>query len=278
MNFLAATNKFLGTNHFIFLGICIVYIVGSLILLKKFKVSFNAVLNIMLVIAVISELIKIDEYIVPYYNEAGEALGVYFKKTGLPFHLCSIQIIFLFMAKLLKDGSFKNKLLGFVYPTAFLGALLALLIATITIEFDRPLTWQYFMFHASLLIYGLYIPMSKVVEIDTKMFVNTCVCLVALFFVSVYINGLVSIPSMDVINNGEVIGTTEGLYVYFFYSTEPPLEGLPILNLNNGWWGYIISILIIGIVAMSLTHIPFFIKDYKKYKLAKQNIVKEESK
>lgn len=268
--FLAAANKFLGTNHFIFLGICIVLIVVSLILLKKFKVPFNTVLNIMLVVAVASELVKIGEYIVPYY-ENGEAIGVYFEKEGLPFHLCSIQIIFLFMARLCKEGSFKNKLLAFQYPTAFLGALLALMLATITIEFDRPLAWQYFLFHAFLLIYGLYIPMSKVVNIDTKMFFNTCVCLVGLFFVSIYINGLIAVPSQDVINSsGDVVGATEGLYVWFFYSTKPPIKNLPILNLNNGWFVYILSILVIGIVAMTIVHIPFFVKDYKKHKQLKK--------
>ncbi|MBQ8292246.1 MAG: YwaF family protein [Bacilli bacterium] len=264
--FLAAANKFLGTNHFIFLGICIAYIVIALILLKKYKVSFNTVLTIMVGIAIASELVKITEYIVPYYDEVGTMVGVYFEKEGLPFHLCSIQVIFLFVARMCKDGSFKEKLLAFMYPTAFLGSLLAMMLATITIEFDRPLAWQYFLYHASLLIYGLYIPMSKVIVIDTKKFLNTCLCLIGLFIVSIYINGLISVPAQEVIQNGEVIGVTEGLYVWFFYSTKPPIKNLPILNLNNGWIVYIISILIIGILAMTLAHLPFLIKDYKKYK------------
>ena len=46
---LAATNKFLGTNHFIFLGISIVVIVSSLILLNKFKVSLKKVLFIVFI-------------------------------------------------------------------------------------------------------------------------------------------------------------------------------------------------------------------------------------
>ena len=269
--FLAAANKFLGTNHFIFLGICIIIIVTSLILLKKYKVSFNTVLNIMLGVAIISELIKISEYIVPYTDEVGKVIGVYFNKQGLPFHLCSIQIIFLFLVKISKEGSFKNKLLAFQYPTAFLGALLALLLATITIEFDRPLAWQYFLYHACLLVYGLYIPISKIVKIDTKMFINTCVCLIGLFIVSIYINGLIAVPSQDVINSaGDVIGQTEGMHVWFFYSTKPPIENLPILNLDNGWFVYIISILAIGIISVTLVHIPFLIKDYNEYKQSKK--------
>lgn len=272
--FLAAANKFLGTNHFIFLGICIVIVVTSLIIFKKKNVSFNTVLNIMLVVAVLSELIKIGEYIEPYTNEAGKVIGVYFNKEGLPFHLCSIQIIFLFIVRICKEGSFKNKLLAFQYPTAFLGALLALMLATITIEFDRPLAWQYFLYHACLLVYGIYIPMSKVVKIDTKMFLNTCVCLIGLFLVSIYINGLIAVPSQDVINSaGEVIGQTEGMYVWFFYSTKPPIENLPILNLDNGWFVYILSILAIGIIAVTLVHIPFLVKDYKEYKQKKKEVL-----
>lgn len=144
------------------------------------------------------------------------------------------------------------------------------MLATITIEFDRPLAWQYFLYHAFLLIYGLYIPISKVVKIDTKMYLNTCVCLIGLFLVSIYINGLIAVPSQDVINGaGEVIGSTEGLYVWFFYSTKPPIEDLPILNLENGWFMYILSILLIGIVMVTLVHIPFFIKDYKEHKQLK---------
>lgn len=272
--FLAAANKFLGTNHFIFLGICIIIVITSLIIFKKKNVSFNTVLNIMLVVAVLSELIKIGEYIEPYTNEAGKVIGVYFNKEGLPFHLCSIQIIFLFVVRLCKEGSFKNKLLAFQYPTAFLGAMLALMLATITIEFDRPLAWQYFLYHACLLVYGIYIPMSKVVKIDTKMFLNTCVCLIGLFLVSIYINGLIAVPSQDVINSaGEVIGQTEGMYVWFFYSTKPPIENLPILNLDNGWFVYILSILAIGIIAVTLVHIPFLVKDYKEYKQKKKEVL-----
>ena len=90
-----------------------------------------------------------------------------------------------------------------------------------------------------------------------------------LFIISIYINGLISVPSQDVIIDGEIVGVTEGIYTYFFYSTVPPLEGLPILNLENGWPMYIISILVVGIFSVTLVHLPFFIKDYKKYRQLK---------
>lgn len=269
--FLAASNEFLGINHFIFLGICLVLIISSLLLMKKFKVKLNTALTIMVVIAIISELIKITEYIVPYTNEVGAVVGVYLKKTGLPFHLCSIQVIFLIIAKVMKEGPSKDKLLAFIYPTGFLGALLALAMVTVTVEFDSILAWQYFIFHASLLTFGLYIPMSKEVNINTKSYLNTGLYVVILFIASIYLNGIISVPSQDVIINGEVVGVTEGIYTYFFYSTVPPLEGLPILNLENGWLAYILSIVLIGLIALTIVYIPFFIKDYKNYRLLKDN-------
>ncbi len=270
---ISEVNGFLGRNHFVFLGICAVYIITAILLLKKFRVPFKSVLNIMIVIAVASELIKINEYLVPYGVVDGVAEGFYFKKTGLPFHLCSIQLLLLLLTKICKEGSFRDKLLAFVYPTAFLGALMALIMVTVDVEFNNPLTWQFFMFHASLLVYGIYIPMSKEVKIDTKMFINTCICLIGLFFVSVYINGLVSVPELDVLDkDGQIIGITEGIYVYFFYSTEPPIQNLPILNMANGWWAYIVSIMLIGLIAVSIVHIPFFIKDYKEHKFNKKQI------
>jgi hypothetical protein len=114
--------------------------------------------------------------------------------------------------------------------------------------------------------------MSKVVVIDTKKYVNTCIVLAALFLVSVYINGITSMPSQNVIVNGEVVGITEGKYTSFFYSMIPPLEGLPILNMKYGWFVYALSIIAIGIIMLTLAHLPFIIKDIKRKKLEKQNI------
>ena len=269
---LAEVNAFLGRNHFIFLGISIALIVATLILLNKFKVPFKKVLFAMFIVMIISELIKINEYVVTYTNNEGNVIGAYFDKEGLPFHLCSIQIFFIFLVLVLKDGSFKEKLLAFMYPTCFIGAIFSLLLATVDIEFSSPLTWQFFMVHAALIIFGLYIPMSKVVVIDTKKYVNTCIVLIALFLVSVYINGITSMPSQNVIVNGEVVGITEGKYTSFFYSMIPPLEGLPILNMKYGWFVYALSIIAIGIIVLTLAHLPFIIKDIKKKKLEKQNI------
>lgn len=268
---LAATNKFLGTNHFIFLGISIVVIVSSLILLNKFKVSLKKVLFIVFICLILSEIIKLSEYIIPYTDETGKVIGTYLGKRGLPLHLCSIQLIFVFITLIIKEGNLRNKLLAFMYPTCFFGALLALLLATITIEFTRPLTWQYFMIHSVLVILGIYIPMSKEVELNIKTYATTCILLLGLFMLSIYINGITTMPSTDVIVNGEVVGVTEGMYTSYFYSMVPPIDDLPILNLEHGWFVYALTIMLAGIILVTLLYLPFIIKDIKLKKIQNQH-------
>ena len=53
------------TEHFIWLAISIVVIVGLTLLQGKFKISFDTVLNFMLVISVISEGVKISCNLMP---------------------------------------------------------------------------------------------------------------------------------------------------------------------------------------------------------------------
>ena len=62
--------------------------------------------------------------------------------------------------------------------------------------------------------------MSKEVNINTKSYLNTGLYVVILFIASIYLNGIISVPSQDVIINGEVVGVTEGIYTYFFYSKQ----------------------------------------------------------
>ena len=78
-----------GYKHLIILGVCLVGIVLGWFFTRKAK--FKDVVKTMLIIGIISEIIKVVYYVVR--NEATH--GGYLPKTDLPFHLCSIQIIFI---------------------------------------------------------------------------------------------------------------------------------------------------------------------------------------
>jgi hypothetical protein len=44
---------------------------------------------------------------------------------------------------------------------------------------------------------------------------------------------------------------------------KPPMEGLPLLNLNHGWFVYFFTIVLLGLVLITLIHLPFMIKNRK---------------
>lgn len=57
----------------------------------------------------------------------------------------------------------------------------------------------------------------------------------------------------------------------FFYLVRPPMDNLPILNLNNGWFVYFISLITVALILFSLLHLPFIILERKERKNYKEN-------
>ena len=68
-----------------------------------------------------------------------------------------------------------------------------------------------------------------------------------LAFVMLYVNGALSVYDTN-----------------FFYLTRPPLEGLPYLNLDRGWYVYLVRIFVLGLAALVLFHLPFLLLDRRK--------------
>ena len=64
-----------------------------------------------------------------------------------------------------------------------------------------------------------------------------------------------------------MIWVNSALQVYdtnFFYVVRPPMDNLPILNLDNGWFAYFISLVLVAFVLFTLLHIPFIIAERRK--------------
>lgn len=231
-------------THFIWLGIAICIIVGMLLFTKYKKLSFNTVLTIIFIISILSEVIKILNNM----NE-GYKNGRFLDPGSLPFHLCSIQIFFIVAIKLFKiKESTKEKLLGFMFPTMLLGGVLALLIPTCGTEFNKVQVYQYFIFHSFIIFFGIYIIRYKLVTVNFKVFErNICYLLIMALCVT-WINSFLSFDNVN-----------------FMYLCRPPMDNLPILNLDHGWYVYFAHLLTISIIAMFLIHLPFIIKnDFKK--------------
>ena len=52
--------------------------------------------------------------------------------------------------------------------------------------------------------------------------------------------------------------------VNFMYLVRPPMENLPILNLDNGWWTYFISLVSIVLIVMFIFHLIMILLNKKE--------------
>ena len=222
-------------NHFIWLAIVLVTIIGLLVLQKTKKIKNDTIITYMFIMSIISELIKIFSNLIQT-SEGGTVLD----PADLPFHLCSIQIFFIFALKfLIKTEEGKQKLLGFMAPTMLVGGALALFIPTVGVKFTKLQVYQYFIFHANIITFAIYVLKERLVNYTWKSFFRNISYLGMLALIATWINSLLSVTNPK---------------VNFFYLCRPPMENLPILNLNNGWFAYFITLVLIALIFMFLFH------------------------
>ena len=229
-------------KHFIWLGICLIFIVGMIILAKKFKFSLKTSSLIMSIICIVSEVSKMMSDMQD--NVAG---GMSLDPRSLPFHLCSLMIFVVFYIFLAPDSKFKQTLINFLAAIGTIGSFMALIIPTNGVEFNEIGPYQCFVYHAGLMGFSIYLIISKNAKLDLKAYVTNISILSFLAFMMIYVNGALS-----------AYGTN------FFYVVRPPMDNLPILNLNHGWYVYFVTLLLVGITLMTLFHLPFIIKNRKK--------------
>ena len=73
--------------------------------------------------------------------------------------------------------------------------------------------------------------------------------LLLLVLVMLYVNSILSVYNTN-----------------FMYLVRPPMENLPFLNLNAGWYVYFMHVLSLGAVLISLFHLPFILAEKRKRK------------
>jgi uncharacterized membrane protein YwaF len=253
------------TTHFIWLAISVVLITSLVFLQHKFKLSFNFVINTMLIISVLSEVIKISCNMIPSPHTEG---GKYLDPGDLPFHLCSIQIFLLFGLKFfVKTEKTRQLLLGFMAPTMLLGAIIALFVPTVGAGFNKLQVYQYFIFHCFLIFFSIYIIKEKLVDWKLKTYFYNLALLGCITLIALWLNSFLSVAA-------EVPGAFRR--ANFMYLTFPPMEGLPLLNLNNGWYVYFLTLIILVIVLVGIFHLAVTLPKYIKNKRNAKNQITNE--
>lgn len=256
------------TNHFIWLAIVFSLIAVSLALFRKYRPSLRTVLTVALVVAVLSELIKVFSAIEMVPSADGTEIYPYIKTQHLPFHLCSLQILLIVYTRFSQNERMKNIFLAFMYPTCTAGAFIALLVPSIFSSgscpvaeaFTNPVGYQYFIFHGMLVVLGICIPLSGEVPLGRKQYVRSLVMLLGIAFVSIYLNSLFA----DAVFEDNSLVSVE-YTPNFFFTYNPPID-IPLTEL---WHWYIYITVLAGIVLVLMT--AFFLPFIRKEKKANRN-------
>ena len=229
-------------NHVIWLGLCALGIVLGLAAAEKKNISAKTAGTVMCAISVFSESCKMMTHMLPS-PQGGFALD----PNALPFHLCSMQIFIVFFITFAKPSPLREKVVSFSVPAALLGGIMAMLIPTDGVDFRDPLAYQCFIFHAGLVWLALYFIRTRQVDMGRKAYGRNLLILLGLAGLMIYVNG--------------------ALFAYgtnFMFLTRPPMEELPILNLDHGWYGYFLSLAALAVVLMTLAHLPFMLSERKE--------------
>ena len=171
-------------------------------------------------------------------------------QTQLSFHLCSIQIYLVIFINFIKNEKILAKLKSFMVPCMLIGAAIALLIPTEGVDPAVPRVWQYMLIHGALVFYGLYLMLIEKVNLSLKAYLNNLQLLLAVVAVAFVMNSVL-----------------EQYNTNFLFLRKPPMENLPVLNLDNGWYVYFLSLAAVACILLLLVHLPFIVKGaWKRHK------------
>ena len=184
-------------KHFIWIGICIIFIVVMLILSKKLKFSLKTASLIMSIICILSEVSKMMSDM--QENEYG---GMSLSPRSLPFHLCSLMIFVVFYIYLAKDSKLKQTLINFLSVIGTIGSFMAIMIPTNGVLFNEIGPYQCFVFHAGLMWFSIYLLMSKNAKLNLKVYITNISILAVLAFLMIYINGALSAYGTNFFSTG----------------------------------------------------------------------------
>lgn len=266
--------------------------IAMIFLLTFFSVkknwSFKKVAIIMAIIALCSETFKITTHMFPAYRDdflgAGGSVdgyenAMYLLPKSLPFHLCSILIFFIFFMAISNNEKLIEKVKTFCVPVFVIAGTLSLVLCTAfssnikvfesftgqhnfydaykasgdALDLSKWLStlsaYQYFPYHAGIVWFGLYLIITKQVKFGLKDWIRNSVILFALLILAIWINSFFIQYETN-----------------FMFVVCPPAKGLPLLNLNHGWYAYMAHYIFIGATLTFLFQLPWMIKEWKNKK------------
>ena len=140
------------TKHFIWIGICILFILIMNHYAKKEDFTLQNACYFFMFICLLSETTKMMSDMIPSTHG-----GMHLNPQSLPFHICSILLFIVAYITFGKDGPLKQKMINFFAVVGTCGGIAAILIPTYGVEFNVANVYQCFMYHAALTLSLIHI-------------------------------------------------------------------------------------------------------------------------
>ena len=224
-------------NHWIWLSAIWIGIAVALTVLRRRGVTHRAVGRAVTVILIILKIFHMS-----LSMKASEFGGYVLDQTQLSFHLCSIMIYAIILVNMIRNERVIRVLKSFMVPCLFIGALMALLIPTEGVDFTAPRVWQYMLIHGVLVFYGIYLAAVERVDLSMRAYVNNLKLLCGVALVAFLMNSVL-----------------EQYQTNFLFLRLPPMENLPLLNLNHGWYVYFVTLTAVACLLTLLVQLPFML-------------------
>ena len=238
----AGEREMFTAEHLIWMVLCAAFIAGMTVLSTKKRWSLRQAGYVMTAICAFSEVSKVMSEM-----RASPAGGMALDPGALPFHLCSLMLFGVLYITFGREGRARQAVISFLAVMGTLGSFCAIMIPTNGTDFTQIYAYQCFVYHAGLLWFCLHLLLSGRAELGAKALVRNLGLLLALTFAMLYVNGALS-----------AYGTN------FMYVVRPPMEGLPFLNLDRGWYVYLLRLMLLGGGLVTLFHLPFILRERKK--------------
>lgn len=225
-------------SHFIWLGSIALLIGAAFVVINKFRVPQAVVQKTVLYLLIATKLLHTA---LSMKDAVGG--GMVLDQSCMPFHLCSLMIYAVIIMNLVKNEETVKVMKSFMVPAMLIGAAMALLIPTEGTDPTSPRVWEYMSAHTVLVFYGIYLMAVEKVDLSLKVYFRNLEILAGITVFAFLMNSIL-----------------EPYEPNYLFLREPPMENLPILNLNHGWHVYFISLVLVACVLMLAVHLPFIIK------------------
>ena len=268
------------TGHLMWIAISIVFIICALVLCLKKKPDIDRMLKVCFVIGICSETVKVFSVarilpmVTPIIEKTADIQTINYTPTGqfspylemahLPLELCSLQMLFILVVLISKKNKWKRRFLALINVTGSLGGIMGILFAYVTADYHTvseyflsPRVWQFFLYHIMLVVLGLYLGFSGILEYSVRDFRDLLCALFSMDFLTFYLNSIFSQP---VYVNEKPVGLV--YRANFFSSYVNPL-GIVLTEK----WQWILYLLIRMILVLVLTYLLIYIQSfYVKHK------------